>query len=143
MIGAIIAQSAIRSGFAALNRGDTDELMKHWDDECTFFYPGRVKTGGLHKGKAQIRAWFEGFFKQFPQRKYTIKHIGITNLFDMVGNNTVFVCFDLELMNRNQQQATNSGVSMFTIRHGKAISERIYLDVFDGDEYRRSWGDIE
>ncbi len=142
MIGAMIARRVIQTGFAALNRGDTDELMKHWDEECTFFYPGKVRAGGLHKGKPQVRAWFEGFFAQFPQRKYTIKHIGLTNLFDMVGNNTIFVCFDLELINRSQQRATNGGVSMITIRSGKAISEKIFLDVIDGDEYKRSWGDI-
>jgi hypothetical protein len=60
----------------------------------------------------------------------------------MVGNNTVFVCFDLKLTNRNGLRATNGGVSMITIKGGKAISEKIFLDVIDGGEYKRSWGDI-
>jgi ketosteroid isomerase-like protein len=142
MIGALIARRVIQTGFAALNRGDTDALMKHWHDECALFYPGRVKAGGKYEGKPQVRAWFEGFFAQFPHRKYTIKQVGLTNLFDLLGNNTIFVVFELELVNRNQMKATNSGVSMITIRWGKAVSEKIFLDTIDGDEYRQSWGDI-
>ena len=95
MIGTLITRRAVQAGFAALNRGDANALMKLWDDECTFFYPGKVKAGGNYEGKPQLRAWFEGFFAQFPHRKYTIKHIGLTNLFDVAGNNTVFVSFDL------------------------------------------------
>jgi hypothetical protein len=54
----------------------------------------------------------------------------------------VFVYFDLELINVNGMNATNSGVSVITIKGAKAVKEEIFLKVTDGEEYKRSWGDI-
>jgi len=60
-----------------------------------FFYPGKVKAGGLYNGKKEFKKWLEDFFKQFPRRKYTLNYIAVDNIFDMFGNNTVLVYFDL------------------------------------------------
>ena len=143
MIGAIMTKRAVRSAFDALNKGDVEKMLNHWKEDCSFFYPGKVKAGGLYKGKSQFKKWLEAFFEQFPQRKYTIKNIGVDNIFDMIGNNTVFVYFDLKLTNRNGMNATNSGISVITIKGAKAVKEEIFLEVTDGEEYKRSWGDIK
>lgn len=142
MIGAIITQTAVKSAFDALNKGDVGKMLAHWNEECTFFYPGKVKAGGEYAGKTQFKNWLENFFAQFPKRKYTIQHIGVENIFDLFGNNTVFVNFDLELTNKDGMNATNSGVSLITIKWTKVVKEVIYLKTTDGDEYKRSWGDI-
>jgi hypothetical protein len=142
MIGAIFTKKAVISAFDALNKGNVDKMLSHWNADCTFFYPGKVKAGGLYRGKLELRKWLEEFFTQFPQRKYTIRYIGIENIFDLIGDNTVFVYFDLELTNKEGMHATNSGVSVITIKGAKAVKEEILLKVIDGDEYKRSWGDI-
>jgi ketosteroid isomerase-like protein len=143
MIGAIFTKKSVRSAFDALNKGDVDKMLNHWNEDCTFFYPGKVKSGGLYTGKSELKKWLVAFFKQFPHRKYTLRHIGVENIFDMIGNNTVLVYFDLELTNKDGMKATNSGVSVITIKGAKAIKEEIFLKVTDGEEYKSSWGDIE
>jgi len=89
-----------------------------------------------------MKKWLTAFFIQFPERKYTIRHIGVENMFDIFGNNTVFVYFDLKLTDRNGMKAANSGISVITIKGSKAVNEVIFLEVTDGDEYKRSWDDI-
>ena len=143
MIGAIMTKRAVRSAFDALNKGDVEKMLNHWKEDCSFFYPGKVKAGGLYNGKMEFKNWLEEFFRQFPQRKYTLNYIGVDNIFDMFGNNTVLVYFDLELINKDGMKATNSGVSVITIMGAKAVKEEIFLKVTDGEEYKRSWGDIK
>ena len=90
MIGAIVAKQAIKSAFDALNKGNLEKFLKAWSENGIFIYPGKVKAGGQFAGKPEIKRWFEEFIKQFPQRKFTVKHVGVDNIFDMAGYNTLF-----------------------------------------------------
>jgi len=143
MVGAIISKQAVRSGFDALNKGNLEKFLKAWSDNGTFVYPGKVKAGGQFVGKPEVRRWFEEFIKQFPQRKFTIKHVGVENIFGMVGNNTIFAQFDLELINKEGLKFTNSGVSVIKIKGTKIIHVEDILKISDGDDYKRGWGDIK
>ncbi len=89
MVGAIIAKLAVKSGFDALNKGDLEKFMKAWNENGIFIYTGKVKAGGQFAEKPEIKRWFEGFIRQFPERKFTIKHVGVENIFDIAGNNTI------------------------------------------------------
>ena len=143
MIGAIIAKQAIRSGFDAFNEGDLEKFLKPWSENGIFVYQGKVKAGGEFAGKPAVKRWFEEFIEQFPQRKFTIKHVGVENIFDVVGNNTIFVQLDLELTNKDGLNATNSAVSVIKIKGSKIIRVVDYLKTSDGDDYKRGWGDIK
>lgn len=55
-----------------------------------------ARAGGLHEGKPAATGWFERFFEQYPQRRYTLRHSGLSRLFDMTGGNVVFAQVDLE-----------------------------------------------
>jgi ketosteroid isomerase-like protein len=139
MIGSIIARKAIKAGFDAINEGNIDKFMRSWRDDATFYYPGRVKAGGEYIGKDQIRKWFEGFVRQFPQRKFTINYVGVDNIFDVLGNNTLFAQLDLELINKNGFNCTNSGVSCIKIQGAKIVKVEDFLKKIDGEEYTKGW----
>ncbi len=143
MIGAIIAKQAIRSGFDALNKGDLENFLKPWSQDCVFIYTGKIKAGGRFTGKLEATRWFEEFITQFPQRKFTVRHVGVENILDMAGNNTIFAQLDLELTNKKGLKCTNSVVSVVKIKGAKIIYAKDFLEISDGDDYKRGWGDIE
>lgn len=141
MIGTIIAKKAVRSAFNSLNNGNIEKFIKDWGENVEFTYPGRVMAGGIFKGKYEVKKWFEKLVKQFPRIKFTIIHMGAENIFDLVGNNTVFVCFELILTNKDGFTTTNSGITMIKIERGKVTRVEEFLRIIDGDEYRKGWGD--
>lgn len=143
MIGAIIAKQSMISGFNALNEGDLEKFMKAWSENSTWIYPGKVKAGGRFVGKADIKRWFGEFIRQFPQRKFTLNHIGVENIFDMIGNNTISVQWDLELTNKDGINITNSGVTIIKIKASKVVQGEDFLETSDGNDYKRAWGDIK
>jgi ketosteroid isomerase-like protein len=142
MLGAILAKQAVKSGFDLLNKGDLEKSMKGWSDDCIWKYPGKVKAGGTFTGKDQVRNWYDNFFKQFPQRKFTLKHIAIENIFDLIGNNTVIARWDLETINKDGYKSSNSGVTVLKIKGSKVTFGEDFMLTTDGDDYRKAWGDI-
>lgn len=143
MLGAILAKQAVKSGFDLINKGDLENSMKGWNDDCVWIYPGKVKAGGTYTGKEEVRKWYESFFKQFPQRKFTLKHVAVENIFDLVGNNTVIARWDLEVTNKDGLKFINSGVTLLKIKGGKAFFGEDFMLTTDGEEYRKAWGDIK
>ena len=143
MIGAIVAKRAIRSGFDALNKGDLEKFSRPWSEDCVFIYTGKVEAGGQFTGKPEATRWFEEFISQFPQRKFTVRHVGVENILDMAGNNTIFAQLDLELTNKKGLKCTNCVVSMVKIKGSKIIYAKDFLEISDGDDYKKGWGDIE
>jgi ketosteroid isomerase-like protein len=142
MLGAILAKQAGKSGFDLLNKGDLETSMKGWSDDCIWIYPGKVKAGGTYTGKDQVRNWYDNFFKQFPKRNFTLKHIAIDNIFDLVGNNTVIARWDLETTNKDGFKSSNSGVTVLKIKGSKVTFGEDFMKTTDGDDYRKAWGDI-
>jgi ketosteroid isomerase-like protein len=143
MIGAIIARKAVKSGFDALNEGNLDKFMKAWGDDCIWIYPGKVTAGGRFVGRDEVRKWFEKFQYQFPQMKFIINHLGVGNIFDLVGNNVISAQWDLELVNKDGISFHNSGVTLLTIKGAKVVQGQDFMTISDGDEYKKLWGDIK
>jgi ketosteroid isomerase-like protein len=143
MIGAIIAKHAIKSGFNALNEGDLEKFMKAWSEDCIWIYPGKVKAGGRFAGKAEVKNWFGEFIRQFPQRKFILNHVGVEDIFDLAGSNTISAQWDLELTNKDGFNLTNSGVTILKLKGSKVIQGEDFLSTSDGDDYKRAWGDIK
>jgi len=143
MIGAIIAKQAIRSGFDALNKGDLEKFLKAWHEDCIWIYHGNVKAGGRVSGKAEVNKWFEEFFRQFPHRKFTLAHIAVENIFDMMGNNTVCAAWSLELTNKDGFNFANRGITVVRLKAAKAVQGEDFLEISDGDDFKRAWGDIK
>jgi ketosteroid isomerase-like protein len=139
MIGILIAKKKIRSGFNALNQHRLDEFLKAWADDATFIYPGNLSVSGERKGKKAIEEWFRKFVEQFPQITFTIKHICVQNIFDMVGTNHIAVEWDIKLKNKDGKELENSGVTTLNIKMGKAVLVRDYIS--DMEKVKVGWGE--
>ncbi len=139
MIGALITKRKVAAAFDALNRHDLDVFLKGWRDDATFIYPGNIPASGAYTGKDAIRAWFQNLLDQYPTIEFTVKRVAVSNPFDLTGNTVAMAEWDIKETNRDGFSAENSGVTVITLRWGKAVRIKDYL--FDtGEEWRKSWG---
>ncbi|GIX49300.1 MAG: hypothetical protein KatS3mg131_3511 [Candidatus Tectimicrobiota bacterium] len=140
MIGAWLAQRKTPAIYQAFNRHDLKAVLSNLADEVTFIFPGDVRASGVHTGKEAVARWFEQFFEQFPTLRFTVRRVAVANLFDMVGNNVVVTRWDVEVVNRQGRQGQNSGVTVTTLRRGKAVHIQDFI--FDtGPNFRAAWGE--
>jgi len=139
MIGTLMAKSKIRSGFNALNQRDLDTFLAGFADDATWIFPGNFSVSGEFKGKKAVEKWFRNFMEVFPQIKFTVKHIDVQNIFDMIGTNYVAVEWDIHLKNRDGKEFHNNGVTTIDIKMGKAIRGRDYIS--DLETTRKAWGE--
>jgi ketosteroid isomerase-like protein len=138
MIGSLIAKKALGDAFENLNRHDLAKFMAAWRDDGVFIYPGEIPESGIFQGKAAVEGWFKRFFEQFPRIRFDIQDICVGSLFDIAGNNTVAVHWDIHLTNREGREGTNSGVTVVSIQGGKVVRVKDYI--FDlGENFRKNW----
>lgn len=142
MIGAWLAQRKTPDIYAAFNRHDLKAVLANLADDVTFVFPGNVRASGVHAGKEAVTRWFEEFFAQFPTLRFTVRLVTVANLFDLAGNNVVATRWDVEVVNRDGRQETNSGVTVTTLRRGKVVHIQDFI--FDtGPAFRAAWGEGE
>ncbi len=140
MIGPWLAQRKTPAIYAAFNRHDLKAVLAHFAGDVTFVFPGDVRASGVHVGKEAVARWFEGFFAQFPTLRFTVRQVTVASLFDLVGNNVVATRWDVEVVNRDGRQGQNGGVTVTTLRRGKAVHIQDFL--FDtGAAFRVAWGE--
>ena len=140
MIGALIAKSKVASSYDLLNRRDITSFLANWHDESTFIYPGSVSASGEFKGKKAIEEWFRGLFDQFPTFKITPKSVCVKNVLDFVGTNVVTVEWVEENINKGGNKVEVSGVTVITLKFGKATQAKDYIFATD-EELRKAWGE--
>ena len=139
MIGTLIAKRKIRSGFNSLSNHDIDTFLKDWAEDATFIYPGNISVSGEYQGKKAIEDWFKKFMAQFPIINFTIKHLCLQNIFDMIGTNHIAVEWDVILTNKDGKEIQNSGVTTLDLKMGKAILVRDYI--FNLEKVKEGWGE--
>lgn len=138
MIGALIARRALAGAFDALNRRDLPAFMSSWRDDGSFVYPGDIPQSGTFQGRSAVEGWFRRFFEQFPVVKFDVQDVCVRNIFDIAGTNVVAVHWDVRLKNREGREGTNSGITLVTIKGGRAVLVRDFI--FDlGENFRRNW----
>jgi hypothetical protein len=92
LIGALIAKREVPKSLEALNRRDLDAFLENWADEAVLIYPGDIEgISGTHSGKEAIRAFYQRDMEQFPSLQITPKHVAVSNLFDLTGNNVLII----------------------------------------------------
>jgi ketosteroid isomerase-like protein len=140
MIGALTAKRKAAAALDALNRRDLESYMKGLADNATFVYPGDIPgISGVHAGKPAVRAVFERLFAQFPTIHFALRHVAVSNLWDIFGNNVVALRWDVTTVNRDGREGGTAGVTIATLRRGKVA--RIEDFIFDtGDKFRAAWG---
>ena len=127
MIAAIIAKKKALEGIENMNRRDIDALMAGWADDGVLHYPGRVSASGVFKGKEAIRKWYENTFQQFPQLKADAQHVMVENIWDLTGNNTIAVNYEITATNIQGAVNQSSAINMLTIRNGKIVEGRTFI----------------
>lgn len=142
MLGALIVKRKVAGAFAALNRRDLDAFLRDWSDDAAKVFPGDLSVSGTVSGKANIREWYDGFFRQFPSLRFAVSNICVERLWDVVGSNVVAATWDIDLTNRVGGRYQNSGVTVITVQRGKVVYVRDYI--FDtGRPFREAWGEAE
>ncbi|MEJ2284782.1 MAG: nuclear transport factor 2 family protein [Desulfobacterales bacterium] len=138
MIGALIAKSNVTSSYDLLNNKNIKGFLANWHDEATWIYPGDIHAGGKFEGKKAIEEWFQKFIEQFPVLKITPKNVCVKNILDFVGTNVVAVEWDEESTNRDGIQSQFTGVTVITLKFGKATKAIDYISTTD-EELKKAW----
>jgi ketosteroid isomerase-like protein len=141
MIGAIIARQAVKSGFDALNERNLDKFMKAWADQSVWTFPGNLSVSGKFVGKDEVRKWLEHFQEQFPQRRFTLKHLVVGSIFALGGNNVITAYWELELTNNAGMKFHNSGVTLLSIKETKVVMGEDFLSINSGEDFTKVWGE--
>ena len=140
MIGALIAKSKVTSSYDLLNSREIKGFLANWHDESTWVYPGDISVSGEFKGKKAIEEWFQKYLDQFTSIRTILKSVCVKNIFDFVGTNVVAVNWDEELTNKDGNQFQFSGVTIITLKFGKATHVQEYISNTD-EELRKAWGE--
>jgi len=140
MIGTLIAKSKVTSSYELLNRRDITRFLANWHDESAFVYPGSISASGEFKGKKAIEEWFRKLLDQFPTFKITPKNVCVKNVVDFVGTNVVTVEWGEENINKGGNKVQISGVTVITLKFGKATHAQDYIFNTD-EELRKAWGE--
>ena len=137
MIGAFIAARKLRSGFAAVARGDLETIVSVFRDDAVLIYP----TVGSIKGKAAIREFYDHFLQTFPQTKADVHNICVQNIFDFVGTNVIATHWDVFTTNRRGITFQQTGIQLIHTKFGKVTFMRYFFA--DLDNLRRAWKESE
>ncbi|MGD2187555.1 MAG: nuclear transport factor 2 family protein [Desulfobacterales bacterium] len=140
MIGALIAKSKVTSSYGLLNSRDIKRFLANWHDESIWVYPGSISASGEFKGKKAIEEWFKKYLDQFKIVEITPKSVCVKNIFDFAGTNVVAVNWDEKLTNKDGNQFQFTGVTVITLKFGKATHAQDYIFNTD-EELRKAWGE--
>ena len=140
MIGALIAKSKVTSSYDRLNSRDIKSFLANWHDEATWAYPGSISVSGEFKGKKAIEGWFQKYFDRFSSVKIIPRSVCVKNIFDFVGTNVVAVNWDEALTDKDGNQYQFTGVTVITLKLGKATHAKDYIFSTD-EELRKAWGE--
>lgn len=133
MIGAMIAKKKVKDSLHALNRRDVPAFLASWAEDAVWNYPGDLPISGRFVGKRAIRGWFENLMQQFPQLKFTVRSVSVSNVFDLVGNNTAAAHWEVDFTNSDGYRLQYGGVAILTIKGGKVVEGRDFLFAMNQD----------
>ncbi len=139
MLGAIIMKLKASSGFDKLNSRNLSSFLEDWDKNATFIYPGNISMSGEHHGIENIRLWWEKFFKQFPESKFTCNNVFIKNCFALGASNEITFNWDVVTTNKDQKKFTNCGVSVVKLKHRKIVHFKDYF--FSTENLAEAWSE--
>ncbi len=137
MLGAILAQRAVRNAFDAIGRHDVEALVAMFDEDGVFEFPGNTVVAGQFRGKEVIRAWFQRFFDRMPVIQFTLRHVSVANIFALGATNVLHVEWSVKETDREGHSYQLTGVTAFDVGGGKARKVRDYI--FDQDVLASIW----
>jgi ketosteroid isomerase-like protein len=112
--------------------------MSAWREDGVFFDPGDIPESGTFRGESAAEEWFRRYFEQYPGIHFDVQSICVANIFDLFGKSETAVHWNLHLTNQEGREGENSGVTVVSIKAGKAVRVREFT--FDrGEDLRRNW----
>lgn len=137
MIGTLIAKSLCRRSFNHLSHRRLDKFLSAWADDAVFDYPGMTRVSRIHRGKEEIRTFFEQMLEQFPEFSFTVHHVCAENLYDMIGTNCITVEWTIRGRSKNGTEFENTGMTVINLRMGKGVGVKDYI--YDLEMQKRAW----
>ncbi|MBP9160385.1 MAG: nuclear transport factor 2 family protein [Flavobacteriales bacterium] len=105
--------------FEAFNAHDLEALLALYDDKARHFSPKlkvlRPETGGLVKGKAALRNWWQDAFNRLPTLRYEVKGL-------IVDNENVF----MEYVRHVEGEADLRVGEVLELSGGVIVASRVY-----------------
>jgi len=139
VLGAWLAQRKSPAMYDAMNRHDVEGVLANLADDVTFVFPGDVWASGTFVGKKAVGEWFERFFQQFSTIHFAVQWVAVARLFDFSGDNVLVTHWVVRVTNREGFSARNRGISVVTLRRGKAVHIQDFI--FDtGATFRAARG---
>lgn len=137
MIGAVIAKRKARSVFDALSRRDVAKVTAELAEDATWTFPGNVSISGETRGKKAVEVAMANWMAHFPKIDFTIKDVFVSNIFALGATNNIAIEWEIAMTNLKGKEFRNSGVSIMTVKGGKAVAEKEYL--FSTDILKEAW----
>ena len=130
MIAALALKLMAGRSLNDVNKRDADKIVSHWTDDAEMVYPGHIWISGRWKGKEKIKEFFQRYFDQFREVRYSGQVTCVKNPFDFLFCNTITVSWNQRVVNKYDERYENSGVSIIKIRFAKVTScKDCYFDV--------------
>lgn len=120
----IILKRKIIDGFDGLNRGNFSAVTKLFAEDVRYWFAGDNALGGERCSRAGCERWFMRLLRLLPSH-FTIQQIGISG---MPWNTIVHVRFRDEVRPMIGSPYSNEGMQLISLRWGKAVSIRTYVD---------------
>ena len=139
MIGSLVAKLVLTRAFRALNNRNLNAFLGGWHQDAQFHYTGDLKVSGTVIGKMAVRSWFENMLDQYPQIHFSVRHICVENLMDLLGNNTIAAQVNVNLTNKDNITVTNSAIVFIRLKFGKVVEVRDYF--FYPERLAIGWGE--
>ena len=139
MLGTMIVRLKARSGFESLNDRNLSLFLKDWDQNATFIYPGNISMSGEYHGIEQIKMWWNKFFIQFPESRFTCNNVFIKNCFAFGASNEITLDWNVVVTNKDQKKFSNSGLSLVKLKQGKIVFFKDYF--LSTDNLAEAWGE--
>lgn len=92
----------VESYFAAIEKADVEQLISHYAEEAVYYNLGKVPKDAIRKDKT-------GFFKRWPEVKYTL--VGIPEIQDTANVNEKLVEFVLDFNAHNPAENADAAYS--------------------------------
>lgn len=137
MLGTLIVKNTVRARFAAIERGDLEAVVSVFGDDAALLYP----THGTIQGKNAIRAFYRHFLETFPKVDVTVHHIGVENLFDLVGTNVVTAQWDIATTNRGGTTFRQTGIQLIEMTRARVTRMQYFF--WDTENLRHAWKESE
>ncbi len=121
----LIVRQQVRKTFAALSRGDYEEVLAGISPNISHTFSGNHPLGGTRHSLSTLRQWFQRLYRLSPQLNFTIKTIVVSG---WPWDTDIAVEWVDRAVPADGSDYVNEGVHIIKMRWGKVVYLHAYLD---------------